>query len=588
MTVKDLVDAISSNKILIPEFVDGHSHNYIYSWLDLKRIEELFENIFTGQPVGNDAGSNFIGPAGSLVLWDIAEPVPNIMFYGFVRHFSEVSIFDPNRKVNPKRFEMGTVPFRAVLDGADLLEYLYLGLRGTIASSSVERKNCYVKKDYPPRTLYLNLYRPDEKKCGEKVLFRFLTDDECERESQNGSTWVKAGRILDEDVKSIIDSVTLPPNALKKAEEILIRLDDRINIQEMIYCCCIDEGSFDDAFEMFFSITPNCMDHKVGTLLYILAVHWKLYDAKDEFKRLEEFIGLPDPHFKNVYYILNTCMVLTCDEFDCGEFGLTVQNLRQHVHEIEDDWIRIERSLRYVYGLFKKIWGKDHPCVKSGIENILVYWFFKKGIRYENYHDDLTAVKKWMAMWKLHDEKHFINAEAMRTIKAFIDKTESDLFPFDEIKHFMIKRNIWKPFTDVDIETVISSRADHSRTEYLLPLLCQDEIAEESGMTKIVHLHPMSFFENREAFREVFWGTEDYIVATDWKIWNSVLNLCIVSHEKAYMKERLSLSEWVEKACMANNGLCVDDGVSLDIKDFRAFIENRKKNITAVLRDLLQ
>ena len=42
MTVKDLVDEISSNKILIPEFVDGHSHNYIYSWLDLKGIEELF------------------------------------------------------------------------------------------------------------------------------------------------------------------------------------------------------------------------------------------------------------------------------------------------------------------------------------------------------------------------------------------------------------------------------------------------------------------------------------------------------------------------------------------------------------------
>ena len=98
----------------------------------------------------------------------------------------------------------------------------------------------------------------------------------------------------------------------------------------------------------------------------------------------------------------------------------------------------------------------------------------------------------------------------------------------------------------------------------------------------------MSFFEDREAFREVFWGTEDYIVATDWKIWNSVLNLCAVSHEKAYMKERMTLSEWAEKNHMAENGLCVDDGVSLDVRDFRAFVENRKKNITAILRDLLQ
>ena len=580
MTVNDLVDEISCGKFLIPEFVDGYSH-YLY-YCDVKEIEKLFENIFAGQPFGNNTRLNSGETAGNLVLWNLAKPVPNIVFYGFVRHFSEVDIRDPYRKIAPKCFEMGTVPFRAVLGNAVLLESLYLGLRGTITSSSVERKNCYVKKDFPPQTLYLNLYHPDETRHGETVRFRFLTDEECERESQNGSIWVKAGRILDEDIASIIDSVTLPSNALQKAEEILIRLDDRINTQEIIYCCSIDEGSFDDAFEMFFSITPNCVDRKAGTLFYILAAHWKQYDAKDEFERLKKFIGLPDPNFKNVNYILNTCMVLTCDEFD-----LTVQNLRKHVHEIEDNWIRIERSLSHVYGLFKKIWGKDHPYVESDIENILVYWFFRKGIRYENHHDDLTAVKRWMALWKLHDKNRFFSPNATRMIKAFIDETESDLFPFDAIKHFMIERNIWKPLTDEEIETVISSRADHPQSEYLLPLLCQDEIAEESGITKITHLHPMSFFEDRKALSEVFWGTEDYLVATNWKIWNSVLNLCVVSLEKAYMKERMSLSEWAEKTGTPNSVLCVDDDISLDIKDFRAFIETRKKNIKAVLHGLL-
>ena len=33
--------------------------------------------------------------------------------------------------------------------------------------------------------------------------------------------------------------------------------------------------------------------------------------------------------------------------------------------------------------------------------------------------------------------------------------------------------------------------------------------------------------------------------------------------------------------------LFLDDDVSLDIKDFRAFIENRRKRIKAILRDLL-
>ena len=57
--------------------------------------------------------------------------------------------------------------------------------------------------------------------------------------------------------------------------------------------------------------------------------------------------------------------------------------------------------------------------------------------------------------------------------------------------------------------------------------------------------------------------------------------------EKADMKERMSLEEWAEKTGTSNGELCVDDGVSLDIKDFRAFIENRRKKITAILRDVL-
>ena len=39
---------------------------------------------------------------------------------------------------------------------------------------------------------------------------------------------------------------------------------------------------------------------------------------------------------------------------------------------------------------------------------------------------------------------------------------------------------------------------------------------------------------------------------------------------------------------MTKKELCVDDDVSLDVKDFRALIENRRKNISAILRDLLQ
>ena len=607
MTVKDLVSEIAGNRLLVPEFIDRCSHRTYYKKC---RIEELFEDIFAGQPVGFNMETNHRD--GNLVLWELAEPVPNIIFYGFIRHFSEIDICNPYRTVYTKRFEMGTGPFRAVLGGADLLEFLYLGLRGTIASSSVGSEDSYVKTDLPPQTLYLNLYRPEEAERPEDDLFRFLTDDEYERESQNGYIWVKAGRILDEDVKSIIGSVTLPPDASKKAEEILIRLADRINVRKIISCCTIDNGSFDDALEMYFRITPRAWILPLmgyGTFMgcesffYMLAVRWRQYNAEDEFRRLEKFIGFPDSESadtgflkERIHYascglseprysrvdILRTCLILVCDEFD-----LTVQNLSKHVQEIEDNWFRIERSLRHVYGLFKRIWGKYHPYIELDIENILVYWFFKKEIRSENYRDDLTAVKKWMALWNLNSREKVIEADAIRKIKSFIDETEGDLFPFDAIKNFMTENHIWEPFTDKDIEDIISPLASNPGSGYLLPLLCQDEIVESSGLTTVIRLFPTDILEALNQITSSFGYGPSHLIET--KTWNSdVSNLCLVSHEKGYMKERMSLKEWAEITGMTKKELCVDDDISLDVRDFRALIENRRKNIRAILRDLLQ
>ena len=571
MSIRDLIGKMSNGNILIPEFA-GEAANLFFT---VREIEVLFERIYAGWPVEE------------IVFWKCTEPVPNVKFYSSVQHLPLSKTEEPYRTGVPGNLENKFAPFRAVLYGAHILNFLYFGLRGIDAFHFGFGENC------PP--LYLNLYWSDNSIHRNRNRFLCLSEDIYKEETQNGSVWVQPGRVLDEAPQSIIDSVPLPPNAVGQAEKILTRLADRINSQRALCCYSVEHAPFDEAFDMFLCFPPPFSEREQfyldDKLVYLLAAKWKQYDAKEEFRLLHEFIEPCNTH--SVWELddglLRSCMSLFVD---CT-LVLSVSEVSEHAQKIEENWPRIRQSIKYVYGLLKQIWGEGGWPVNLGFGNILVYWFYQKGVRDENVCDDITAAKKWLALRELFSDFYGFGksprSDDVRKIKTFIDEIEGSVFPFDAIKQFMIENRIWKPYTDEKIEKLTALRADSYETNYLLPLLWPGTIAGESDKTKAVHLHPRSFFEDREKLKEVFGDNpDDLLFAADPKNWDSVLNLLLIPAEDAGMKEEMTLKEWAEKTGTPNSALCVDDGVSLDIKDFRAFIENRKKNITAVLRDLRQ
>ena len=79
-------------------------------------------------------------------------------------------------------------------------------------------------------------------------------------------------------------------------------------------------------------------------------------------------------------------------------------------------------------------------------------------------------------------------------------------------------------------------------------------------------------------------STEQVEFFTNPQNYNSVLNLQLLESSENASKNDASLADWVQSRGLKNYELLVDPDVSLDIKDFEAFIESRKR----VLRDKLK
>ena len=150
ITIKEAIDNIDSGDLLLPSI----QRRFVWN---TKQVEFLFDSIMQDYPI-NKGGNN------------------------------------EERNTN------GYKDFKAVIDGQQRLNSLYIGLKGTYAYKRyVYRKKKYQKdeQDYPSRKLYLDILNPivddEEKKFYD---FRFLIHNEHEQQNKR-----KTKGVVDEEGK---------------------------------------------------------------------------------------------------------------------------------------------------------------------------------------------------------------------------------------------------------------------------------------------------------------------------------------------------------------------------------------------------
>jgi hypothetical protein len=98
------------------------------------------------------------------------------------------------------------------------------------------------------------------------------------------------------------------------------------------------------------------------------------------------------------------------------------------------------------------------------------------------------------------------------------------------------------------------------------------------------HLHPAAFFYNSK--REDYLNDEDFHFYKDPANWNSILNLQLLNGILNQSKLDTPLAEWVLNNRIDKLDQLIPD-VSLDVKDLRNFLAERKKLLVGQLKRMV-
>lgn len=190
-SIKDVVDELN-----VRYFLPDIQREYV--WLkkaDEKKIEQLFDSILRGYPIG------------SFLFWklqkeDIAKSDEqdsdklNFQLYPFITNYDERK--PHNEKIRIEQITRDDLYI--VLDGQQRLTSLYIGLKGT---RTLKKKNAKINNPnaYEEKRLYLNLkHQPNMDNPEDNYQFEFHAK---KPENDKKHWWFKVGDIL--ELKSVVN-----------------------------------------------------------------------------------------------------------------------------------------------------------------------------------------------------------------------------------------------------------------------------------------------------------------------------------------------------------------------------------------------
>lgn len=595
ITIKEAIKKIDEGKLLLPAI----QRKFIWSH---EQIEMLFDSIMQGYPIN------------SMMFWKVSDEKvkKNYKFYKFLENYRQrYGENNDEYTVNEDNHLTSIPDFEAVIDGQQRLSSLYIGLKGTYAYKSPNKRWQDNPKCLPKRRLYINL----EKECDQKYdtqkkyEFKFLTEAEEPSEpivkgESTKNSWFRVGRILDFKSKKDVETCIKEEYAsyYDYARKTLLKLYYVIHRCRSLNYYLEDRQDLDTVLEIFIRTNSGGTKLSFSDLLMSIATaNWKEHDARKEIENLIQEvseISLPNataPQFRiDKDFVLKTCLFLFGNNIRFKLKNFTMDNVKY----FDDNWTQIKDSIVTAFKLFASLGFTDTIFRAKYAAIPIIYYIYKHkfdiGLDDPNYKDSknkkmirrwllLTFVKKIFSGSMESVLRHMRNALGgpLRTKAHGVPEAP---FPYKEmIEAFQGQEHNYS-FDDAFIEGLINAEKGSDKATYVLRLLYSDvdfngeEIHED-------HLHPKSLFweTNIDALPK---GVRKF--AKDPKNWNSVANLQLLPGSLNTSKNDMPLKKWVQKDPGGHKIEFLDERISLDIKDFKKFITNRKKNIRKKIKEIIE
>lgn len=574
ITIKDALDKIYRREFLLPAIQRK------FTWSS-NQIEMLFDSILRGYPIN------------SFMLWKISDAniKSSYKFYEFITAYRE--FFDENNKdIDTK----GVPDFEAIIDGQQRLTSLHIGLRGSYAYK-MPRKWLKNNEDcLPTRKLYLNLIEPVKQQYDNQKTFdfRFLSKDDLKKynNAHDDYFWFEVGQILDIDsedkVKSYLNDKSLDEN--EYANKTLFKLYEAIHAKPLINYYLQEEQEPDVVLDIFIRANSGGTPLSFSDLLMSIAsANWKKIDARKEIDSIvEEINGIGRPGFLiDKDFVLKTCLVLFVDNIRFQLKNFTYEN----VQLFERHWEEIKKSIIAAFTLFEKLGFNNSTFRAKNAAIPIIYYIYYKNLAdiivKANYDaKDKEVITKWLILTFIKSIFGGQTDTVLITMRKVFKETNIKKFPAQELMDAFKNdpaRNY--SFDDEFLDGLLEAQKDSNDAFYVLHLLYPN-LDYYNQTFHQDHLHPATIFRDSNKLVAAI-PEEDREFAANPKNWNSVANLQFLNESFNESKNSTPLIDWASNNKKTKKELYVHDTTSLDIKDFKLFIEDRRNVIKEYLKNIV-
>lgn len=550
------------NELNVRYFLPDIQREYV--WLkkaDEKKIEQLFDSILRGYPIG------------SFLFWklqkeDIAksdeqdENKLNFQLYQFITNYDERKPHNEKNHIE----QISRDDLSIVLDGQQRLTSLYIGLKGT---RTLRKK--YAKKnnpnDYEEKRLYLNLkHQPNMDNPEDNYQFEFHAKAP---ENDKKHFWFKVGNILELEsgVLNYVHEHGLEENELNLLE----KLKDAFHNKQLISFFEEKEKNLNKVLNIFIRVNSGGVKLSYSDLLMSILTASFSSDIREKMNKLVD--ALKDKGFSNVGQdqVLKTCLLLIGKDttFELKNFN------KNNIKEIEENWEKITESI-YRAAELLETFGYAKYLGSAYILSTLAYFYF---LRQKMDKKDEEQALKFVRNAQITSYFSSTTDTKLSAIAHSIKESRT----FEAFNHNLAKHQTWPlKITNDTIESMVFFNS-HSRVFPVLQILYPN-LNYKTTTFHIDHIYPKSKFkkENEKLDKDFY------------ECGNHLYNLQLLEGQEnsakkdkdpeAWLKEEYKNEQAIEEYKKRNY---IDPKLKLEWENIKEFREKREEAIIKRLKEVL-
>ncbi|WQY77294.1 DUF262 domain-containing protein [Helicobacter pylori] len=554
-SIKEVVDELNG-RYFLPDIQRE------YVWLqkaDEKKIEQLFDSILRGYPIG------------SFLFWklqkeDIAKSDEqdsdklNFQLYKFIENYDERK--PHNEKIRIEQIRRDDLSI--VLDGQQRLTSLYIGLKGT---RTLKKKNAKINNPnaYEEKRLYLNLkHQPNMDSPEDNYQFEFHAK---KPENDEEHWWFKVGDIL--ELESTLNYAR-EQKLDSKESALLGKLEKAFHDKQLISFFEETEKNLNKVLNIFIRVNSGGVKLSYSDLLMSILTASFSSDIREKMNELVD--TLKDKGFPNVGkdQVLKTCLLLIGKDttFELKNFN------KKNIKEIEENWEKITESIYNATELLKNF-GYAGYLSSAYILSSLAYFYFLNSKMDKN--DEQQALK---FVRNAQITSYFSNSTDTKLNN--IANSMKDAQTFESFNHNLAKHQTCPlKITNDAIEEMMCS-SSHALVFPILQILYPN-LNYKTTTFHIDHIYPKSKFKKNKKLDKDFYECGNHLY--NLQLLEGAENQAKKDKDpEVWLKEEYKDEQAIEEYKKRNY---IDPNLKLEWENIKEFREKREEAIITKLKEVL-